>query len=610
MKRVLLTVLLLVCMIHTGLSQFAAGELSWAEARKTKKATVNIYWYESRPFIYQDERGEMQGIEGEILAGFKDYIREKYNVDLTIRWKETQNFENTYITVCNEKLPGAFGLSAFSITQERRQRVNFTLPYMPDISVVISSKNIPIVQNGEEFDRIFSGLKAITIKGTTYEEDLKKLKAERSIDFKMQYVPSYQNILATIQSSDSAFGVIDLPTYMVDLNKNAGMSVNRQNIVPFKREGLAFITPQNSDWHEPVNEYLRGAKFQLTIKPLMGKYLDNSVYDFMEHLATTADNEIMLLTFEKEIQQRDQEGKSKQILRESIFRNILTATVLIVLFFLVIIFLLYRKQNKINALLTSQKKEIEDQRISIEHQNAQLERRNDQLSHLNEEKNNLIKILAHDLRTPINQVQGLAQLLLLENPTLPTDQKESVRKIIDSSIRLNTMIGKILDVDAIEGNRVNLHVENIDMKVLTKRIVGSFEKAATKKEIQLNFSVSDIPVAVKGDMLYMTEIIENLISNAIKFSDRHKSVSIDLSASVNEVILRIRDEGPGLTEDDKQKIFQKFQRLSARPTDGEQSTGLGLSIVKKYVELMSGKIWYESDLGRGTSFYLEFANAL
>lgn len=605
MKR-LPVLIVLLCSAFAADGQSAAGKLTWAQALKTKKATLYIYWYESRPFIYQDQNGEMKGIEHEILTGFKDYVREKYRVDLTLQWKETQNFENTYLTVCNEKLPGAFGVSAFSITQKRKERVKFTLPYMPDISVLISSKNIPIVQNGEEFDKIFSGLEAITIKGTTYEEDLHKLKAERGIDFKMRYVPSYQNILATISGSESAFGVIDLPTYMVDLNKNAGMSVNRQNIVPFKREGLAFITPLNSDWAEPVNEYLSGGKFQLTIDPIMGKYLDHSVYNFMEDLANSADNEVMLLTFEKEIQHRDQQGKSEQILRESIFRNILTASITVVFVFLVIIFLLYRKQNKINQQLTNQKKEIEDQRLNIERQNAQLERRNEQLSHLNEEKNNLIKILAHDLRTPINQVQGLAQLLLLENPSFNGEQKDSIHRIIDSSIRLNTMIGKILDVDAIESNRINLQLETMDLNTLTKRVVGSFERIAAKKDIQLAFSAADGPMAVKGDILYMTEIIENLISNAIKFSEWNKKVVVALGACEVNVRLKIQDEGPGLTDEDKQKIFQKFQRLSARPTAGEYSTGLGLSIVKKYTELMNGRVWYESTEGAGTAFFLEF----
>lgn len=609
MKCLFPALLLLVCITQPGFCQSANGTTPWAEARETGRASIYVYWYESRPFIYQNEKGEMEGIEQEILAGFKDYVREKYNVALTIQWKETQNFENTYQMVCDETLPGTFGLSAFSITPQRRERVTFTLPYMPDISVLISSRDIPIVQNGEEFDRIFSGLEAITIKGTTYEEDLKKLKAERKIHFRMRYVPSYQNILATVQSSDSSFGVIDLPTYMVDLNRNAGMSVNRQNIIPFKREGLAFITPLHSDWDEPVNEYISSAKFQHTIKSVIGRYLDNTVYDFMEHLANSANDEVSLLTFEKEIQHRDQQGKSKQILRESIFRNILAATVSIVLVFLVIIFLLYRKKNKINAVLISQKKEIEEQRINIERQNKQLERRNDQLSNLNEEKNNLIKILAHDLRTPINQVQGLAQFLLLETPDLPAEQKESVSKIIDSSIRLNTMIGKILDVDAIENNRVNLQLEELDLNTLTKRIIGSFDKAAARKEIKLSFSPTPAPVSVKGDMVYMTEIIENLLSNAIKFSERRKRVSIEVTASGLHTLLCIRDEGPGLTEDDKQKIFQKFQRLSAQPTGGEHSTGLGLSIVKKYTELMNGRIWFETEAGVGTSFLLEFPRA-
>ena len=170
------------------------------------------------------------------------------------------------------------------------------------------------------------------------------------------------------------------------------------------------------------------------------------------------------------------------------------------------------------------------------------------------------------------------------------------------------MIGKILDVDAIESNRVNLQLEDIDMNVLVKRIVNSFDKAAAKKEITLSFHSTPSPVIVKGDVVYMTEVIENLLSNAIKFSRRKKSVIVEMRVDDLHTLLQVRDEGPGLTEDDKQKIFQKFQRLSAQPTEGERSTGLGLSIVKKYTELMNGRVWFESELGIGTSFNLEFPN--
>ena len=547
----------------------------------------------------------MNGIEAEIMAGFTQYLKQKYNLTLTLQWIEAQSFEDTYLTICHERLPGVIGSSAFSITRERQEKVNFTPPYMPDISVLISSKSIPIIQTAEEFDNIFPKLEAITIKGTTYEEDLLKLKKERDIDFRMRYVPSYENIQASIQNADSAFGVIDLPTYMVELNKNAGLTVNRQNILPIKREGLAFISPKASDWTLPLSEYIRTDEFQSNIKKITGKYLDNTVYEFMESLAVNSQDEIMLLTFEKGIQQRDQEGKSKQILRESIFRNILTAGISIILVFLIIIFLLYKKKNKINKILSNQKQEIEAQRVSIENQNLQLERRNNQLSHLNQEKNNLIKILAHDLRSPINQVQGLAQMLLLENQTLPADHKEIVVRIIDSSVRLNTMIGKILDVDAIESNRLNLQFEPLNLSVLLKRIAESFEKAARKKNITIKTALVGNPV-IQADALYFTEIIENLLSNALKFSNQGKKITVSLSESNTLATLSIQDEGPGLTADDQQKIFQKFQRLSAKPTNGEHSTGLGLSIVKKYTELMNGKVWYESEIGKGTTFFLEF----
>jgi signal transduction histidine kinase len=524
-------------------------------------------------------------------------------------WPDSLSFSKrnitSILTVCHERLPGVIGASAFSITRERQERVNFTPPYMPDISVLISSKTIPVVQTAEEFDNIFSRLEAITIKGTTYEEDLLKLKKERNIEFRMRYVPSYENIQVTIQNSDSAFGVIDLPTYMVELNRNAGLSVNRQNILPIKREGLAFISPKGSDWALPLSEYIRTPEFQSNIKLITGKYLDNTVYEFMESLAINSQDEIMLLTFEKGIQQRDQEGKSKQILRESIFRNFLTAGISIILVFLVIIFLLYKKQNRINKILSNQKQEIDVQRLSIENQNLQLERRNNQLSHLNQEKNNLIKILAHDLRSPINQVQGLAQVLLLENQTLPPDQKEIVTRIIDSSIRLNAMIGKILDVDAIESNRLNLQLEPLNLSSLLKRITESFEKAARKKNITIRPVFTNSPV-IQADALYFTEIIENLLSNALKFSKHGKNITVSLTESDTRATICIQDEGPGLTTDDQQKIFQKFQRLSAKPTDGEHSTGLGLSIVKKYTELMKGRVWYESEIGKGTTFFLEF----
>ncbi|MFT6963167.1 MAG: signal transduction histidine kinase [Flammeovirgaceae bacterium] len=108
------------------------------------------------------------------------------------------------------------------------------------------------------------------------------------------------------------------------------------------------------------------------------------------------------------------------------------------------------------------------------------------------------------------------------------------------------------------------------------------------------------------DKTFGSQVFENLLSNAIKFSPTDKNIYINLVEKEGEFRAEIRDEGPGMSKEDMSKLFGKFQKLSARPTAGEKSTGLGLSIVKKYVEVMNGKVWCESELGEGASFVVEF----
>lgn len=579
---------------------FPSGD-SWAQTRQKGKGTVVIRWYESRPFIW-NEGGQMKGIESEIVEGFKKYLKERYNVEVDFHWIEGESFEDTYLTISNEKRAGIWGVSAFSITPERREAVEFAPPYMSDITVLITSKNIPIVKDVYEFDDTFSKLTAVTIKGTTYEKDLLTIKKERHVDFKIQYIPSSQNILRTIRDMDNAFGFIDLPIYLIELNRDPGMAINRQNLYPINREGYSFIYPHGSDWNQPLREYFKSPDFQPQLKEIIGRHFDNSVYEFIENLFLNSDDDVMLLTREKEIQQRDLAGKNKQIQRETILRYFLTAAVIIIMAFLIITYFQFQKRSRANKILSDQKEKIDLQRM-------ELEKQNEKLIHLNEEKNNLIKILAHDLRTPINHVHGLAQLFLLDNSTLPPDQKDTINKIIDSSIRLNAMIGKILDIDAIEGERVNMISEIIDLPALLKKVTNSFDKLASRKNIIIETALDQQGLTINADSVFLTEIMENLISNALKFSSHGKKVCVTVSECESFVRMCVRDEGPGLTDDDKQKLFQKFQRLSAQPTDGERSTGLGLSIVKKYTEMMNGKVWCESEAGKGAMFCVEFPRA-
>ena len=113
-------------------------------------------------------------------------------------------------------------------------------------------------------------------------------------------------------------------------------------------------------------------------------------------------------------------------------------------------------------------------------------------------------------------------------------------------------------------------------------------------------------VFVLANHAYLPQVIENLLSNAIKFSPEEKNIHINLTVRSGRAQFEVQDEGPGLTTADKEVLFQKYQILSAQPTGGEDSTGLGLSIVKKYMDAMKGRVWCDSEEGRGASFFISF----
>ncbi len=575
------------------------GTNTWNSVRSAGKGTITVYWYESKPFIYRNQNGQMKGIEPEIMEGLKKYVQDTYRVALQIIWKEGTSFGDIYALIKDKKEAGTFAISAFSITPERKQEVGFSPPYMSDISVLIASKNIPIVGNKEEFDRVFSKLTAITIKGTTYEQDLLKLKGGGTLPFAISYIPSSQNILRTIEKMDDAFGFIDLPVYMMIFNQDPSVNVKRQNLFPIKRQGYAFIFPLGSDWTSPLEGYFADEQFKSSLETIIGKYIDIDLYRFVESLAIQSNDPVILLTKEKEIQHRDIIGKSVQILEETRRNNFLIVLVAFILASLILIIYLYKKRNE-------QKKQIEAQNKSIALKSEQLENRNQHLVALDEEKNNLIKILAHDLRTPINHMQGLAQLFLLSYPAMPEDQKMIIKNITDASIRLNKMITNILDIDTLENNRVKVFMDEVSISPLVNQVVQSFDKVAAKKNIGLSFTTSNEKCIIQGDPLFLIQVFENLLSNAIKFSEKGKPIETTLSELNGKVRISVHDHGPGLTEEDLHKIFKKFQRLSAQPTGGEGSLGLGLSIVKKYVELMGGRIVCESQPRQGATFTVEF----
>ena len=236
----------------------------------------------------------------------------------------------------------------------------------------------------------------------------------------------------------------------------------------------------------------------------------------------------------------------------------------------------------------------------IEEKTKQLTETNKALVELNEEKNNLIGIVAHDLKAPLQQMIGLHQLIRM-SAKVNGEIGQYLSKMEDSTLRLNAMIKKILDVDAINNQNTIARLERVNLVDIITRVTDRFADDAEKKEVKLRLELPEA-LLTKADSELFEQAFENLLSNAIKFSPQGKNVSIRAFYDEACGVCEIKDEGPGFTDDDKTKMFGKYQKLTARPTAGESSSGLGLSIVKKYVTDMSGSISCESTQGKGATF--------
>lgn len=240
-----------------------------------------------------------------------------------------------------------------------------------------------------------------------------------------------------------------------------------------------------------------------------------------------------------------------------------------------------------------------------------LQKRNKKLKWLNEEKNTLMGVVAHDLRSPLNSIKGLLQLLEETGVRRKNqDEKEYLKLIGLSTNKMRGMIDRVLDISAIENMKVNLNLVKADLTKLLAVASENFANVATQKDIAIHneFDLNQ-EFCANIDPNYFDQIMDNLISNAIKFSDEGKSIYLNLQAQEDSYLLSVRDEGPGIGKEDQKNLFQKFTTLATKPTSQEQSTGLGLSIAMKFVTAMNGKLFCESEKGQGATFFLQFEKA-
>lgn len=233
--------------------------------------------------------------------------------------------------------------------------------------------------------------------------------------------------------------------------------------------------------------------------------------------------------------------------------------------------------------------------------NEELSRANARLVQLNQEKNEFLSIAAHDLKNPLTVVRGMSDLLAMG--ILPPEKlKSTAEKISSQAVRMHDLIANLLDLNAIEEGRTNLRLEALELGALTRQVCENFAGVAGQKHIRLNHVNSPGTALAVGDRAATLQVLDNLVSNALKYSPKGSEVEVRLIPVGDHMTVEVEDRGPGISAEDQAKLFQRFTKLTARPTAGESSNGLGLSIVKRLVEAMNGRISCRSELGQGTTF--------
>ena len=226
---------------------------------------------------------------------------------------------------------------------------------------------------------------------------------------------------------------------------------------------------------------------------------------------------------------------------------------------------------------------------------------NEELVHLNKEKNEFLGMAAHDLKNPQTVILGCVEVAGL--PGEGGNVTELLAHITSAATRMRDLITDLLDVNAIEQGKFASNIAPCDIRALVRRSVENNRMAAARKSIQIRIGASE-GLWAKADAAATVQILDNLISNALKYSPPNSTTCVHTRPEADYILVSVRDEGPGISEADQKRLFQKYTRLSARPTGGESSTGLGLAIVKRLAEAMSGTIQCHSAPGAGATFTL------
>ena len=259
-----------------------------------------------------------------------------------------------------------------------------------------------------------------------------------------------------------------------------------------------------------------------------------------------------------------------------------------------VVFLLVFLHNRRLATELEQRRRIQ----------AELEQTRDRLARISEEKSELLRMVTHDLRSPLTGLM-LGTDLLRQTGVDGDTARRTLEQMRVTAQQMMRLTNDLVDVNALEAGQRKFNWTTVDACALFHEVVGGLSESAARKRIPLALLTQEPAMTLQSDLTALRQVAENLISNAVKFSPAGLEIEVDLRWCEVGLRIQVRDHGPGISPEARARIFSQYAQGGARPTGGEKSTGLGLWIVQRIVAGLHGQVWYESPPGQGAVFVVE-----